>query len=37
MPFPTYLPGHFQLINTEENAMFSCLIYISSVIGRVQC
>ena len=28
---------HFQLINTKENAIISCLIYISSVIGRVQC
>ena len=37
MPFPTYSARHFQEINTEENEMFSCLIYISSVIDRVQC
>ena len=28
---------HFQLINTKKNAIISCLIDISSVIGRVQC
>ena len=28
---------HFQIIKTKENAIISCLIDISSVIGRVQC
>ena len=29
MPFPAFSAGHFQEINTKENAVISCLIYFS--------
>ena len=31
MPFPAFSAGHFQEINTKENAIISCLIYIPGV------
>ena len=40
MSFPAFSTGHFQEINTKENAIISCLIYISGVklsAVKVQC
>ena len=40
MSFPAFSAGHFQEINTKENAIISCLIYISGVklsAVKVQC
>ena len=40
MSFPAFSAGHFQKINTKENAIISCLIYISGVklsAVKVQC
>ena len=31
MSFPAFSAGHSQEINTKENAIISCLIYISGV------
>ena len=38
MPSAAFSAGHFQEINTREDAVISCLFYpsISSVIGKVQ-
>ena len=36
MPLPAFSAGHFQSINTQENAVVICLLlFISSIVGKV--